>query len=206
MPLLKIIPSYLYFQYQDDEDLQSFVDAYNGLAQQYLDSFNSLNMPVYTVQSGKLLDWFATGIYGYPRPVVQTTGGLLKGAYNTIPYNPLVFPYNVEKNADNGVGYTLTDNEYINFLTWNFYKGDGFQFNITWLKKRIQRFIQSIYGFAPIVDNTYKISVTFPAKYEVLIKIYNLSKSIDYALLIEEGINAGFLYIPFGFRFTVVSV
>ena len=203
--LTKIIPSYLYWQYNDDEDLQSFVTAYNGLAQQYLDSVNALDMPIYTVQSGALLDWFATGIYGYPRPVVQTGVFVNVGAYNTIPYDPLVVPYNANETTNNGTGYQLSDDEYKRYLTWCFYKGDGFVFNITWLKRRIKRFIQGVNGFAPAIDKTYEISVTFSSAYHVLITINNTFADGDMIALIQEGISSGFLYLPFQYTYTVVS-
>jgi len=203
MPLLKIIPSYLYWQYQDDDDLQSFVTAYNGLAQEYLNSFNSLNMPIYTIQEGALLDWLATGIYGYPRPVIATVGNLLKGPYNTIDYNSETIPYNELTSTGSGGGYRLTDDEYKRFLTWNFYKGDGFYFNISWLKRRVKRFLQGFNGSAPDIQETYEISVTFPALYECKIEIIGALKS-NYGTLLENGIKAGVLYLPFQWKYDVV--
>ena len=68
--LTKILPSYLYTQYADDVNLQSFVSAYNTMTQEYLDWFNNINLPIYTVQSGTMLDWVATGLYGIPRPTI----------------------------------------------------------------------------------------------------------------------------------------
>lgn len=68
----KIIPSYLYQQYADDADLQALVTAYNTLAQQYLDWFNTVPLPVYTSEQ-------LTGEMAAPIP-----GG-----------SPLAFPFSV---------------------------------------------------------------------------------------------------------------
>jgi len=43
--LTKVIPSYLYQEYSDDDDLQAFVMAYNGLAQQYVTWFATSPSP-----------------------------------------------------------------------------------------------------------------------------------------------------------------
>src|SRR5215472_3249732 len=59
--LTTVIPSYLYQEYSDDEDLQGFVEAQNEMQQNYVDTFNALNLPIYTSYpvSGALLDWVA---------------------------------------------------------------------------------------------------------------------------------------------------
>ncbi len=54
--VLKTIPSFLYQQYADDENLQAFVASYNEMAQEYVDWYNQISLPVYTLQSGGLLD------------------------------------------------------------------------------------------------------------------------------------------------------
>ncbi|HAF4711160.1 TPA: hypothetical protein G8O14_005187, partial [Salmonella enterica] len=50
-------------QYNDDPDIVAFFDAYNKLAQEYLDYFNNLNLPCWTSPAitGELLDWIAAG-------------------------------------------------------------------------------------------------------------------------------------------------
>jgi hypothetical protein len=206
MPLLKIIPSYLYWQYSDDEDLQSFVTAYNALAQEYLNSFNELNMPIYTIQNGALLDWLATGIYGYSRPTIANQLFVAKGAYNTIDYNFETIPYNAEQSVPIvGSSEIATDDIYQRCLTWNFYKGDGFQFSIPWLKRRVLRFLQGVNGFAPDIQETYAISVTFPMEYKCLITISKSSR-IDTATVLQNAINTKAINLPFQYDFQVVSV
>ena len=62
--LSKTIKSYLYFEYRGDEDCQAFVDAYNQLAQEFVDWFTGIDLPVYTGDqiNGPLLDWVAAGL------------------------------------------------------------------------------------------------------------------------------------------------
>src|SRR5215472_10372716 len=83
--LKKVIPSYLYQEYTDDDDLQAFVDEQNGMQQNYVDTFNALNLPIYTgaIIKGPLLDWVAEGLYGYKRPWVYAQKGQVLGPLNT---------------------------------------------------------------------------------------------------------------------------
>lgn len=68
-PLLtQVIRAYLYQEYADDDDLQAFWKAYNDLAQQYVDWFSTIGLPIYTGLSGDLLTWVARGLYGARRP------------------------------------------------------------------------------------------------------------------------------------------
>ena len=58
-PLADIVPSYLYFQYSDDDSLQAFVSAYNQITQSYLDWFNSTPLAIYapTYSVGGFVQW-----------------------------------------------------------------------------------------------------------------------------------------------------
>lgn len=89
----QILPAYLYQQYNNDPDLLAFFTAYNELAQTNLNNINALNLPIYTKQSNKYLDWVGQGIYGIPRPYIPFgTVTLSGGEYDSDPYNTL--PYN----------------------------------------------------------------------------------------------------------------
>lgn len=93
-PVNKIIPSYSFTQYNDDPNVVAFFDAYNEIAQGYLDSLNSLNLPCWTSPAiiGELLDWVALGIYGQERPLLQVSeDAIARGAYNTIEYNSIAY-------------------------------------------------------------------------------------------------------------------
>ena len=58
------LKSYLYVQYNDDDDLQAFVEAYNALSQEIITWLAEANLPVYTGApiTGALLDWVATSM------------------------------------------------------------------------------------------------------------------------------------------------
>jgi hypothetical protein len=231
--LTAVIPSYLYQEYADDDDLQSFVAAYNGLAQGYVDWFASIGLPVYTGQSisGALLDWVAQGVYGMIRPALSSgrnrdLGPLNTYAYNTLPLNrrKLIGPTNVT---------ATSDDVFKRIITWNFYKGDGNVFNVRWLKRRVMRFLTGANGSAPNVDQTYIISVTFGAGSVVSIRISVGTRSITggalynrfgfnrmaynslttafhpaadpppFAAIFKEAVDSGALILPFQYKFSV---
>ena len=159
--LQKTINSYLYIQYNDDENLQAFIDAYNQLTQQYVDWFNQIALPIYTNPqiSGLLLDWVATGLYGQARPVFSVGTQSWTGSIGT--FTPGARPPLAGVIVSSSSSYYQADDDiYKRVLTWNFYKGDGRTFSIPWLKRRIARFILGINGTAPNVDFTPGISVT----------------------------------------------
>ena len=156
---LKTIIAYLYEQYFDDQNLQAFVDSYNAIAQQYVTWDAYVELPVYTGLSGPLLDWVGTGLYGYSRPTIPSGFYNLRGPINT--YGPNQMPINAIKRVNIGNNYfTTTDDVYQRCLTWHFYKGDGKYFTIPWLKRRVMRFLTGTNGTAPIISQTYAISVS----------------------------------------------
>jgi hypothetical protein len=195
-----VIPSYLYVQYNDDSDLQAFVASYNSYAQTYLNTFNQLNLPVYTNGgiSGTLLDWVATGLYGYPRPGLPTTGTPEIGPFNTYTLDGLAFNATIPPVGQ--TYYATTDDIYKRCLTWHFYKGDGKVFNIKWLKRRIIRFLYGINGSNPNIDQTYGISVAFTGDFAITITVPVLPA----ATVFKEAIRAGILEMPFQLTTTVV--
>lgn len=161
----KTIKSYLYFEYNDDEDLQAFITAYNTLTQIYVDWFFTISLPVYTEPqiNGALLDWVALGLYGIARASIGIFVNRLQGTLNSYEMNT------TEMNGFSSVvNYTLTDDQYKRVLTWHFYKGDGKYFTISWLKRRIERFLYGTNG-TDYSNPTYSISVIFIDSYTVLI-------------------------------------
>lgn len=160
-PVKNVIPAYPFIQYSDDPNVVAFFTAYNSLSQTYLDGFNSLSLPYWPAKNinGYLLDWIAAGIYGQKRPYVKIAeGSVAKGAYDTVEYNTI--PYARLKKYTPGKTQYLPDEYFKRILTWNFYKGDGFQFSVPWLKRRLARFIHGAAGKDPILQNTFDISVT----------------------------------------------
>ena len=159
--LTRLIPSYLYWEYRDDDDLQAFVAAFNQLAQGYVDWFNDINLPIYTGAQifGALLDWVGQGVYGVSRPVLPSGFTRLLGPLNT--YMPNVLRPNESRLISPTTYYATTDDVYKRIITWQFYKGDGRVCDTVWLKRRIMRFLIGTDGTAPSIDNTYQISVTY---------------------------------------------
>ena len=208
MALQNIVPSYLYTNYQDDDNLQAFVVAYNTLAQQYLNTFNALQLPVYPNKSGSLLDWVGQGIYGFARPVVATGVVQALGAINSTRID---YPLPINGYATTGTAtYQLaTDDVYIRALCWNFYKADGNVFCVTWLKRRIGRFIfgpgqpantNKFQNWNFDVGLLTKISVSFASSYVVNITIpASNSLSVTFKALVLSGA----LQLPFQFSFNI---
>lgn len=159
--LQNVIPSYLYEQYYNDDDLQAFVSAFNQIAQEYITFLNTLNLPVYTnpVIAGALLDWVATGLYGVLRPTLTTGPGKYTGQFNTVTLNSI--PFNGRKYQQAASLGPVSDDIYKRILTWKLYKGDGKNITVRWLKRRILRFLTGVNGTDVNTAATYQISVTF---------------------------------------------
>ena len=230
--LTKTINSYLYQKYNDDDSLQAFVMAYNALAQNYVDAFNGLNLPVYTSANinGALLDWVAAGLYGILRPALASGRNKNAGAFNTYKMNTLTLGHGKTIYPTNAV--VTSDDVFKRILTWLFFKGDGKVFNVRWLKRRIMRFLNGENGVNVNVDQTYRISVTFGAGNNASIRVVNgqrkilggalfnsflgnrrafdslTSSYVQYppianVLILQEAINAGALELPFQYNWTV---
>lgn len=191
--LLNTIRAYLYWQYNDDPDVQSMVDAYNAYSQAYVDWFNALNLPVYTGENitGALLDWVGTNLYGLSRPAIPYGGVIGEGPFNTYEFNSL--PFNGWVVGSSGTEVVANDDVYKRCLTWQIYKGDGFQFSIPWLKRRVFRWIYGKNGVSPIISDTYGISVQFPSRRTGVITVPATSLSATF----QAAVDAGVLPLPF---------
>jgi hypothetical protein len=198
-----IIPAYLYEEYHDDADCQAFVDAYNGMAQSYLNWFNTLNLPIYTGApiAGGLLDWVAQGLYGISRPVITfTQTGPSIGPFDTYP--PDTIAMNVGTSTGTTQIFNVTDDIFKRIITWNFYKGDGKIFNIRWLKRRIARFLAGVNG-TDYTGETYQISVSFTGANIVNVKITSGSLETTYGPLLQAALLAGTLPLPFQYTYNI---
>ena len=198
--LTKTLKSYLYVQYNDDDNLQGFVNAQNSLQQSYLDWFVNVNLPIYTGLSGSLLDWVAEGLYGVVRPVLPTGLTNQVGAINTFVTNTIA--YNALKRATYTQFFVTTDDVFARVLTWNFYKGDGSQFSIAWLKRRITRFL-----YGDPVQSTYSVSVTISGSV-VTIELSPADGDVYplplLAPILQSAIMSGAVQLPFQYTYTVV--
>ena len=174
----KVIPAFLYQEYNDDDDLQAFFRAFNELSQEDVDWFVEVGLPLYPGLSGGLLDRVAAGLYGMLRPALPTGRNRNVGPLNTWGPNALVVPLNVEKKVGNQNFVATTDDVFKRILTWHFFKGDGKVFTVPWLKRRVMRFLFGAGGVDPGIDNTYPVSVTFGAGNEVDINLLNGKRTV----------------------------
>jgi len=198
--IIKNLPSYLYQQYNNDPDVLAFFDAYNTSSQTNLDKINNLNLPNYTTKTGLLLDWVALGIYGLIRPTLPYTGVIASGVYNETEYDTSIYNANIVITPSGF--YETTDDLFKRIITWNFYKGDGYQFDITWLKNRIYRFLAQPNGIPTPIPNTYDISVTFGSGNVIDIDISS-GDLTPLAPILDTAINSGALQTPFQYTFNV---
>lgn len=193
-----VIPSYLYVQYQDDDNLQAMVEAYNIYAQAYLTYLNGLNLPIWSNPKvvGSLLDWVALGIYGFTRPVFSNPGTAGQGPFNTWQFNSITFNTATPGQAS---GFTLaSDDIFKRVLTWHLYKGDGKVFNVSWLKRRVARFLFGLDGTNPLV-NPYLMSVTITGPAAATITVPdNFLGSV-----FQQGVAQGVLELPFQIDWTI---
>lgn len=199
-PLQQIIPSYLYKEYSDDENLQAFVDSYNSISQGYLEWFNNTPMGLYASPyiTGTLLDWIGNGVYGISRPVLSNQTSYLAAGYNASAYN--IIPYAGEAFSASGNSVIVTDDIYKRVLTWDLYRGDGQVFTVGWLKNRINRFINGINGSDyPVQSNPPSISVSGNT-----FTITLFSDSTSESLI--ELIGNRSVQLPFQYIFAFVNV
>lgn len=137
---ISTIPSWLYKQYEDDDDLQAFVQAYNDYAQEFVDWANSINLPIYPWLAGALLDWVAEGLYGIARPTLYSGESREIGTLNTWGCNEITLNRREVETRYEDVAAT-SDDIFKRIITWHFFKGDGKHMSIPWLKRRVGRFL-----------------------------------------------------------------
>jgi hypothetical protein len=220
------IPAYVYTQYADDANVSAFFTSYNQLSQTNLDTINGYQLPIYLTQTGALLDWAASSIYGISRPSLSSGGPRPVGPYDTFAYNTEKYDgFRLINSSSNFIADDLT---YQRIIQWNTFKGDGYQFTVRWLKNRVKRFLSG----EIFPDETYDVSVTFTSETAVLISVsetrqtltggsfYNgqrfgsgsfnqiRSKSTSQAptalaSALKAAINSGILTLPFQYSFTV---
>lgn len=227
MNITSTIPSYAYQQYSDDPDIVAFFRAYNQLSQANLDAINGYQLPIYLNQTGALLDWAASSIYGVFRPSLSSGGPRSVGPYNTFNFNTRDFDGLAR--ISSGTNYLADDLTYQRIIQWNTFKGDGFQFTVRWLKRRVERFLRG----AIFPDQTYEVSVSFTTDTNVLIRVSETNSVLtggafpgSYVLggrtalgevdtspsthaptalasALKAAINSGVLELPFQYTFSV---
>jgi hypothetical protein len=164
------IPSYLYQQYNDDQDLQAFVAAFNAAARQYVGWLRDTNLADYRTLSGALLDWVALGLYGLMRPTLGSGGNRNLGPFGTYAFGTPPAYASLKRLGPLNVAAT-SDDTFQRVMTWALYHGDGRVFNVRWLKRRVMRFLNGVNGVDPGVNQTYDVSVQFGSSGVVAILI-----------------------------------
>ncbi|HDT1287338.1 TPA: hypothetical protein QHR42_001712 [Enterobacter asburiae] len=220
-----IIKSYLYTQYNDDDDLRAFVSAYNAMAQEIYSWMINANLPIFVggYNVGDQLKWIARGIYGVKPPVLVSGKQSTYGPFNTVMFNQL--PFNGRKVVIQSEQVVVSDDLFKRIMTWNFYKGDGYYFTIPWLKRRIIRFLTGIDGMDVVNDQRWSVSVLFSGSgasisiikgYRRLTNssLYNSfgfntrvfnqkvsgvikSTEYEYSELFKQAFDSGLLHMPF---------
>lgn len=223
--LNEIIKSYLYTQYNDDDDIRAFVTAYNAMAQDIYSWMLNANLPIFVdgYNAGDQLRWIARGIYGVKPPVLVSGKQTIYGSFNAMLFNQL--PFNGRKVINQSEQVVVSDDLFKRIMTWNFYKGDGFNFTIPWLKRRIMRFLTGADGVDVVNDQRWSISVLFSgsgasisivkgyrkltdaALYNAFAyntQVFNQKKSLlikstnyEYASLFKQAFDSGLLHMPF---------
>lgn len=220
-----IIRSYLYTQYNDDDNIRAFVTAYNTMAKNIYDWMRSANLPIFVggYNAGDQLRWIARGIYGVKPPVLASGRQLVIGTFNTCTFNTV--PFNTRRVINQSEQVVVSDDLFKRIMTWNFYKGDGFYFTIPWLKRRIMRFLTGVNGVDVVNDQHWSISVLFSgsgASVSIIkgfrkltdssvyntqtfnSRAYNQKTSVliksneyEYASLFKQAFDSGLLHMPF---------
>jgi hypothetical protein len=97
-----------------------------------------------------------------------------------------------------------SDDIYKRILTWKLYRGDGYSMNITWLKKRLMRFLTGVNGASLAIDNTDPISVKVSTTNTITITVNYPTDTASVTLLIE-CMNSGFLDMPLQYQTVITS-
>jgi hypothetical protein len=201
-----VLPAYLYEQFADDDDLQAFVAAFNALAQQYVDWFVQIGLPIYTGPNiiGALLDWVAQGLYGIARPTLAAPQPKTLGPFNTYRFGQRPPDIGGRTPPPSTTFSATTDDVFKRIITWHFYKGDGKVFSIPWLKRRIMRFLAGVNGTAPF-NTTYQVSVSFGASGQVHIVLRSLIRTISGGCIVGRALVGGASSLVDSLQFTVVA-
>jgi hypothetical protein len=198
--LATVVKSYLYQQYSDDDTLQTFVAAQNYQGQKWVDDLNALNLPVYSLLTGDLLDWVAHGLYGIIRPILSiiapATGDA--GPYNTVEYRVLAYDQGLMVGPPGAAYVVLNDDQFKRILTWHTYKGDGWQYTTRWLKQRVHRFLHGRNGYLAVNDNTADVSITCQGTAVTI----DVADSVI-ARILQYAVFDGVLGLPVQYSFTV---
>lgn len=228
MNITSTLPAYSYVQWSGDQNVSAFFGSLNALSQANLDAVNGYQLPIFLNQTGSLLSWAASSIYGVFRPSLSSGGPRAIGPWNTFEFN--AEPFNALAFINSSSNYTADDLTYQRIIQWNTFKGDGYAFSVHWLKRRVERFLRG----AIFPDQTYEVSVRFTSDSDVLITVSETNRKqiggatfdgfsfngvgsgfnelvtdpsthspTALASALKAAVNSGVLLLPFQYTFTV---
>lgn len=134
-------PAYACAPLERNPNFQACLSVLNAELTAIFDDLQNLNAGYLLDKDGLELDFYAAGIYGIYRPTVGL--GTYLGASGALGQRRFATRF-----CSYSAGYVppsklLSDDEFKRFLVWQLSIGDGRQFNITWLKRNIARFLLS---------------------------------------------------------------
>lgn len=194
-----VIPAYAYRQYAADENVQAFFSSLNTIQQGILTWFADTPLAVYTSPaiSGPLLDWTLAGIYGIARPILTTLTINTVGPFGTEVLGTHTF--GTLSTTEYGTAVTVNDDIYKRVATWILYRGDGLQFSMPWLLRRVERFLNgSNGGDVPIDQANVPLIVVVAYNFTILVSGDN-----PVGPIFQQLIAQGFLPTPLPYTFTV---
>ncbi|WP_168194425.1 hypothetical protein [Formicincola oecophyllae] len=199
-------PAYSFVQFADDPSINAFMTATNQTAQGGLDWLLQHPLALWTApqMKGGLLAYSLYCLYGQGRPNTNFT--ILKtssGAINDTDVNRM------EIDGQNMDTVTVSPLEADDILkrvaTWNFFKGDGFNFTIPWLKRRVMRFLTGSGGASGRFNNTVPVSVQVAGR-GVTITVASGPWDGDVIAALTGLLEAGHLHLPTMYNFTLKGV
>ncbi|MXV43589.1 hypothetical protein GS501_00655 [Saccharibacter sp. 17.LH.SD] len=198
-----LAPATPYQQFSDDADIIAFFEAYNALMQEIIFWMVGHPMALYIgpALTGNLLSYCALCLYGqfrYRISYVELRS--VTGAIDTTTINRLSVDETVIDKRY--IGNSISDDLFKRILTWNFYKGDGLNFSIPWLKRRIMRFLTGDDGHAWRFNSTDPVSVRLEGR-KVIITPDTGPWSHDLVIILSRILTNGILNVPPMFTFMV---
>ena len=201
VPIQTQLQAYAYQEYADDEYVQAFVSAYNRISQGYLDWSNQNPLALYTNPniSGPMLDYVGNNLYGISRPVSGQLSVSSFSAMNTYPMNTQAM--NSATLITSGGASVVTDDLYKRTMTWILYRGDGKNFSIPWLRRRIARFL---YG----ANGTDLSDIGLVSTIRIKVSDSSVNIIVPYTAFAQDFIDIftnGWLPVPFTMSFTAIQ-
>ncbi|MDF7675085.1 hypothetical protein PT277_05140 [Acetobacteraceae bacterium ESL0709] len=194
-----------YNQFTDDEDIAAFFTAFYKIARQTISWMAEHPFAFYVGPqlTGGFLNYCTYCLYGqfrYKISYVQVQH--YTGSINEEEIN--IKSIDEETITKTYLGTSISDDLHKRITTWNFYKGDGLNFTIPWLKRRVMRFLTGDNGHTGKFNNCVPVSVGVNA-HEVTITISPGNWDSNLVDILSKIINNGILNMPPMFLFTVVK-